>query len=231
MGPACRRAPAERGAARRGTRIGEGLIVTVVGSRRLAVVSLLAASLAGALGGCSGGSTAAAGTPTSTLVSSAVPSTSSPAPTATPTPTETLPPLSKYEGLAPVKTMRAWAAALAKDVNAGDKAAPRAAKLSVASMASTNQYIVKDDAGVRHYPGPFPFTPTKVTVSGAKATVLACWWSSGWGLSKVTKRPDEPRQLQPTKMTLVKRQGRWLMETAFVDKFNCAGVKVKGVAW
>ena len=165
------------------------------------------------------------------MVSSAGPSTSSPAPTATPTPTETLPPLSKYEGLAPVKTMRAWAAALAKDVNVGDKAAPRAAKLSVASMASTNEYIVKEDAGVRYWPGPVPFTPTKVTVTGSKATVLACWWAYGWGLKLSTKKPDEPRKIVPTKATLTKVKGVWRMDSAFTDKFSCAGVSVKGVAW
>lgn len=204
--------------------------MTVVASRRCAVVGVVAMSLVGALSGCSGGSSAAAGTTSATATTTSPPPTSA-SPTTTPTATPTVPPLSKFEGQAPVKVMRAWAAAIAKDINAGDKSATRANKLSVSAMVSINEFIVKDDAGVRYYPGPVPFTPTKVAVNGAKASISACWWAFGWGLKNTTKKPDEPRKIVATTTTLTKTKGVWRVDSSHTVTFSCAGVQVKGVAW
>ena len=62
------------------------------------------------------------------------------------------------------------------------------------------------------YPGPLPFTPTAVDVTGATATVKACVWVEGCGLNRKTGKPARAKQIVPATFYLRKSARTWLFE-------------------
>ncbi len=191
--------------------------------RRTAAV-LLATGLSLGLAGC-GGSEPAATAP-SKKTTSATPSES---PTPSPSATPTKRPLSRFEGKPAVKAARSWAAGVGKAINNDNKSMGGAAPYSTGDAARFYP-IFRDEFGL-HYPGPLPFTPVGVRVSGATATVPSCVWGGGWGLKPSTNLPVEGRKIYPVDLIFKKAGSSWKLDVFQGRSGSCSDVPVKGVAW
>jgi hypothetical protein len=153
-------------------------------------------------------------------------------PSPVPTPKQTPRPLSTFEGRPQVEALRAWAAAYAKAINAGDTSYPTMRPLMTdAGFRGLVEYIAPDDEGL-HYPGPVPFTPTAVNATSRTARVPACTWVQGWAQDPATGKPARPKQIAPSYFTLQREAGRWRISGFYITKGNeCATTTVKGVRW
>lgn len=190
-------------------------------------VALVAAALAaGSLAGCGGGSTPDSAPPAT--VSATVSSTPSPSESATPTSTPE--PLSPFENEAPVKVLRKWAAAYARDVNAHRSDLKSAQQYESPSGITVLPATATNDLGL-HYPGPLPFTPVDVKVAGHKAEVAVCVWGHGFAVDPKTNRPGQKKEIFPSTFEMSHHGRRWLVDNAVNGSADCGGVKVKGVTW
>src|SRR4051794_33543952 len=154
----------------------------------------------------SSSSTSAPATPSSSPTATPAPTTSAPKPK--PKPTRTLAPLSRFEGEPVVKALRVFAAVSGRAVNANTmNYKPWLALMTPYARKNRADYI-KEDLGLR-YPGPLPFTPTAVHVTGNTATVKACVWVQGWGLNHKTGKPARPRQIAPATFYVRKSSRTW----------------------
>jgi hypothetical protein len=153
-----------------------------------------------------------------------------PTPTPTPTPSPTPTPLSPFEDRPQVQALRSWAAAVGQDINAHDPSMPRSARYETDhGQEAIPQYAAEDMQ--LYYPGPAPFTPVAVTVSGRSATVSVCWMSQGWAEDPTTHKRARKRKVDPAAMTMRKEHGTWLLDDLRYAKVDCSGVIVKGVHW
>jgi hypothetical protein len=184
--------------------------------------------------GISLGATACGGdaTVTPTKSGSATPTTSvspTPTPTPTPTPSPSAKPLSKFEDEAPVKVARQWAAALATDVNNKDKSYPASGAVSTKKAQGYMGDFGNEDIGLV-YPGPLPFTPTRVTTAGGTATVTGCFWVQGWAQDPTTKLPARKRKISRLNIVLKKLGGTWKFDDfVFNTSGDCSSTPVKGL--
>ena len=128
-----------------------------------------------------------------------------------------------------MKALRAWSAAYAKSINARDYKFAAARPYLTSSGLALMGAISPSDRGL-YFPGPLPFTPTKVTVSGETAVVLTCAWSTGWAQNRKTKLPAQPRRVDSVQFTLKQSNG-WKLDSAGSTKGSCSSVSVKGVGW
>lgn len=190
--------------------------------------ALLAVALAAA--GCSSSaaphkSSAASSTPpVSTMPSSA------PVSSPTPTPTKTTP-LSPFEQDPAVVAFRSWAAQVARTINERKIDEPALDALMTASFAKGIRGITSGEIGHR-YPGPVPFTPTRVTVTSSSARDLhLCVIDDGYSLNPKTGKPFAARHVQPIDASAVKFNGRWLVSKFDGASFSCAGVKIPEPSW
>jgi hypothetical protein len=174
---------------------------------------------------CGGDDAEATDDPTESVSTSATP-------TPTPTPTPTAAPLSPFEGRPPVKALRSWADAAARDVNARQHDFPTARQFQVdtAKVRSDVAFSWQQDFD-KYYPGPLPFSP--IAVSGAKrqSRVTTCVMSAGFSLKKQGGQPAEKREVIPVVFTMAKQSGTWLLAGIAGGTADCAGVTVKGVQW
>jgi hypothetical protein len=200
------------------------LIEPMSPSRR-ATALLLATGLGLGLAGCGSADPATKG-PVSES-----PSSSTPSPTeASSTPTPTQRPLSRYEDKAPVKVMRSWAVAYGKAINADDRSLGALAPYSTRAGLKLFPRLGAEDFGT-YFPGPQPFTPLRVKVSGGTAVVSSCLWSDGWGQDRRTKLPARKRNIVPADLVFKKQAGRWKLDTVNAGRNSCSQVPVKGIPW
>jgi hypothetical protein len=198
-------------------------------------MGVTAAAVAFGLSGCGGGDEPAAA-PTSSTSSTTTSSTSSSSATttSTPTPTQTraLAPLSRYENDPRVKGLRQFAYQYGRAINAKNRNyKPWLATLSPKAVKERGEFI-DEDLGQR-YPGPIPFTPVKVTAtSGSSARISLCLQWQGWGRNPKTKKPARAADIGPGYVDLLKREGRWVVDTLGRDTtFSCSKTKVVGRGW
>lgn len=155
---------------------------------------------------------------------------STPTVTETPTPTPTERPLSRFEDESQVVVARKWADAMARSINAKDRSFKAAAPfMTKAGRERISGYAVQD-FGLR-YPGPAPFTPTDVEVTGKRAEISVCWWALGFALDPKTKRPADKRKIESATLFLKKEGARWKLDDQLTAQGDCSRVPVKGVAW
>ena len=193
------------------------------------VVSVSAAGLLLLTAGCSDDSEAQAPATPATTGSSPSPTAS---PTPTPSPTPTAQPLSRFEDEPPVIAARAWAAAFAQAINRRERTLGTAAPYSTAAGIARFQDYAKPEMGL-YYPGPMPFTPTAVKVTGGRAVVETCWWAFGFAQDRKTKLPAHKRLIDAEDVILKKQGGQWKVDDLLVHKGggDCSAVPVKGVGW
>jgi hypothetical protein len=198
-------------------------------TRRASV--LVASALSGSLllASCGGGDDASADEPTDVSSASAAPTAS-----ATPTPTKTSrpapEPLSRFEGDPAVKAARAWAAAAARSITAGQEDLARAKPYMTPNGQRVIPPLAADEIGLE-YPGPVPFTPTSVDHAGSGATLQVCFWSAGFGLDRKTGQPAHAREVIPMQFAMVRQGGSWKIDAFYSSKSSCSKVPVKGVGF
>lgn len=172
-------------------------------------------------------------TPSATPTPTAGESPSAPASasaTPTPSPTRTARPLSPFEDEPQVMVLREWAVAMARGVNADDRAFEEAAPYMTKAGRRVINRLAQEDIGQR-YPGPMPFTPTAVTVDGRRAEVAVCWWGTGFALDPKTKKPARKHSKDTVTYVMKLQGGRWLLHDSIWVKDGCGKVRVKGERW
>ncbi|GAB4011419.1 hypothetical protein GCM10028772_33670 [Nocardioides ultimimeridianus] len=146
-------------------------------------------------------------------------------------PTVTATPLSPFEDRAPVQAVRTLLALQARAVNRHATSSPGMAKVLTPAGSRLLAPAVRSDFGLR-YPGPIPFTPTKVTVAGKNAQVLGCMVGHGFAVSPKTGKPAGRRTVYPIRISLVSAHSTWKVDSLFSDPTTkCRNVKVEGVTW
>jgi hypothetical protein len=150
--------------------------------------------------------------------------------TPTPSPSPTTQPLSRFEGEPPVVAARAWAAAIGRSINKRQRDLATAKRLMTPAGQERFPRYAAEDFGL-YYPGPQPFTPTEVTVHGKQAAIELCWWSQGFAQERKTKLPARKRSIDPARLVLKKKSGRWLVDDLAAGSGSCSSVPVKGVGW
>jgi len=183
------------------------------------LATLLAVSLTACGGGSSGDDPTSSPTP--------APTTAAPSPTAAPT---TAAPLSRFEGQPPVKVLRAWAAAAAKDINARSHGLARARAYELPSGYTDFNYTVRKEFD-KYYPGPFPFTPVAVTRHGRTAQITTCLWAEGFALKHKGGPRAEKHGVVGALFTARKVGGAWKLADIAAATVDCSGVTIKGVTW
>lgn len=166
---------------------------------------------------------------------------STPAPTSTPTPgvattsaspepTATATPLSAFEDRAPVQAMRRWAVLLERSINHRNASLSSLAPVATPSGIRFFRQAYADDlAHGYRWPGPQPFTPTRVTISGKSASVSACVELGGWSVDRKTGKQVHKRSVSPAVFTLVRQGSSWKIDNAATGIFSCKHVKVREV--
>jgi hypothetical protein len=189
---------------------------------------LVASALSGCLvlSSCGGSDDATADEPAAAS-SSAAPSTSD---SASPSPEPEPEPLSRFEDDPAVKAARAWAAAAARSITAGQRDLARAKPFMTANGQRVIPPLAADEIGLK-YPGPVPFSPTAVDHAGDKATVQVCFWSAGFGLDRKTGQPAHAREVIPMQFAMVRQGGTWKIDAFYSSQASCAKVPVKGVGF
>lgn len=158
------------------------------------------------------------------------PTPSSATPTTAPTAAPTQEPLSPFESRRPVQAARKFLAANGRAINARDPSMKELAPFVVPGVLGRFYGYAKADFG-RYYPGPLPFTPVAVRVSGSSASLPGCLWTAGWAQKRSTRLPDEKRAVTPVNVSLRKLGASWKVADVRVRQGSCKGVAVKGVAW
>jgi hypothetical protein len=182
--------------------------------------------------GCGGSDPAAHDEPAAASSTTGTPSPT-PAPTPTVAPTPTTPPLSAYEDKAPVQAARAFAAATAHAVNDRDRSLAAVVPLTTArGLSQTRDYYAKDDLAHGYLqPGPEPFTPVSIKVTGATARLDLCLQTQGWSRDRKTGRPVGRRTVDPIVFEMHKVGGVWKFDSYYPGTADCGGVTVRGVRW
>ena len=161
--------------------------------------------------------------------SSAPPTTAAPPSSASPTPTTTTTKaLSPYEADPGVQTLRAWADTAAKTINGGDYDGAALDALMTAKLRRSIKQILGNSVGYR-YPGPLPFTPTRVDVAGSSArTIDACFVTNGYGIDPQTGKPHGKYRVTAIKAQVRRVNGQWLLDVFGLGSFSCKGVHIEG---
>jgi hypothetical protein len=185
------------------------------------------------LGACSSSAAPAAQQSSSTTTSSPAPtattSTASPSPTSSATHPPA--PLSPYEADPAVRALRVWAAAAARAINAGRITSPAFDAAMTAGLRATVRNLTGGEQG-HQYPGPLPFTPTRVQVrSGTERDVRLCVLVAGYSLNPRTHKPFDKRRVQAVDAAAVRQGGLWLVSQFNTGSFSCAGVRIKEPTW
>lgn len=184
----------------------------------LLVVLALGATACGESGGSDvapGGGADAAGS-----------SSSSPSASSAPSATATTRTKTGLEAQAPVRAARSWAAAVAAEVNSKSDAHVQTRPFTTRRGARTLPRLYREYYGLS-FPGPLPFTPLSVQVSGSTARVPACIQSQGWGLGDDNVAPQST-QLTASSFVLKQVRGTWKLDTITGRQESCADVTVKG---
>lgn len=162
------------------------------------------------------------GTPTPTVATTAT--------SASPTPTATTAPLSPFESRAQVEVMRRWAALMERAINRREASLSSLAPVATPQGIGVFRNVYADDlAHGYRWPGPQPFTPTKVTVAGTAASVSACLELSGWSVDRHSGKRVRKRSASAGVFTFVRHGGTWKIDNAAPGAFSCAKVKVREI--
>lgn len=185
---------------------------------RLAAGSGLALLLALGVTGCGGDDPVADPTPTPTPT---VSETASPSPTATPTPE------SPYENDPAVKAARAFAAAVARSINADD----RSFRKTFPTLTPAGRKQVPPSFEIElgtDYPGPWPFTPVQIKGAGDRKSVFGCY-RGGWALDRKTGKPVNPKRIKPFQFDVARVGGSWKVDAMYSGTHDCKGVAITEV--
>jgi hypothetical protein len=129
-----------------------------------------------------------------------------------------------------VMVARQWAAGIARDINDRDKAYPVAGAVSTAKARGYMGDFGGADLGEGLvYPGPVPFTPTAVRVTGGTARVSVCAQVKGWAQSRKTHLPADKRSVRSEDIVLRRVAGSWRFDDFVRGSADCSSVPVKGV--
>ena len=187
---------------------------------------LLVSALVLLLCGCGGTDARAADEPTPTRSPTTV--ATRPPTTVTPTPT----PASPFEDRAPVKALRAWAVGEARAVNARDRSLSQVAAVTTShGLDQTRTFAADDIAHGYLLPGPHPFTPVSVQLSGRVAKVNSCLLLRGWSLRPRTKAPVRKREVVAAVFEMHKVGSAWKLDRYYAGSADCAGVRLQEVRW
>ena len=180
--------------------------------------------------------TSSAGSPTAAPINrdnsqnttSALPATTPPPSTptltgSTPTPT---PPHQTDPG---VKALRAWAAAAARAVNAGHFDSSALDKLMTAGFRHHMKAVLGNSLGYR-YPGPIPFTPKSVHVSGSTERQIDCVRQQWVCRIEKDGQPKGKLQVTPLDARVRRTNGHWLVAALYNGSFSCHGVHIRKAA-
>jgi len=197
------------------------------GQRRTLLPAASLLTLALSVSACGGSDAKAADDP-----SPSTSATTSASPTPTPTPTPTSEPLSPFEDQAPVKAARAFLAAVARAVNAGDRSMKSVAPLATPAGVGVIALTVKSDLDrPATLPGPQPFTPVNVRKHGALATISTCMKTEGWSLDAKTHKRWEKPKVSPILIDMRRVGGQWKFDNTAFGTGDCSGVKITEVRW
>lgn len=202
---------------------------------RRAAGLVLATFLAASLTACGGSDD-----PTTTGPTSVAPSSPPPSESATPSPSEsaslttratsTVAPLSRFEDDPAVRGARAWAQAIATDINKGDLAFAASTPLTVpAARKDLKFYASKDIAAKLQYPGPLPFAPVRVHTAGTMSTVVTCTWTQGWGIDPSTHKPVQKRTIAGDDFVMKKTASGYKFVNLIDNSTDCSDINVKGI--
>ncbi|HWU24045.1 MAG TPA: hypothetical protein VN088_21095 [Nocardioides sp.] len=185
-----------------------------------ALVAVLA--IAGSVLSACGSSPAPVSTPTPTVATTS----------ASPKPTATATPLSPFEDRAPVEALRTWGAAAGRAVDRHDTrlVALRSVTTPAGHGVSLQLFHTDLTRGYR-WPGPQPFTPTKVDVHGDVASVVGCFMTSGWSVRPSTHQRIGKRTVDSFRVGLRRSGGRWLFDSVAPEPGTCKKVVVREVLW
>lgn len=203
----------------------QGHHVSVTSRLRTSLLPALLVVLGLVVSACGGSKADANDDPTTSAPTSATP-------TPTPTPSPTAEPLSPFEGKAPVKALRNWAAAATQDVNARHRDFPLARRFEVDTDKVRNDVSTTwHEDFDKYFPGPLPFTPIAVSGSGGRATITTCAVASGFSLTRPGGKPAEKHRVIPVVFTMARQQGSWLLAGIVAGTADCSGVKIQEVPW
>jgi hypothetical protein len=194
--------------------------------RRAAGVVLVTA-LGASLAACGGSDEPTTSGPTSAAPTSA---SASPSASASATPSDAPPALSRFEDEPAVQAARAWAKALATDINNADTTFAASAPLTTKEGRKGLDFYTKSDIAAKlQYPGPLPFTPVRIREAGSTTTVVTCTWTDGWGLDPATQKPKDKRVVQGEDFVMKKTAKGFKLSRFNDHAIDCSDVNVKGV--
>lgn len=140
-------------------------------------------------------------------------------------------PLSPFEHDPAVSAFRTWAAQVARTINEGKINDADLSALMTPSLSKSMRVLTGGEIG-HAYPGPLPFTPTRVTVTSAtRRDLRLCVVDDGFSLNPKTHKPFARRHVQPIDAGAALSNGRWLVSKFDGASFSCAGVKIAEPSW
>jgi hypothetical protein len=152
----------------------------------------------------------------------------SPEPAVTPTPAQTAQvPTSPFEDRAQVQVARQWAMLVALSINDQETDLGAAGRLMTAHGRDVLPPLFTHEYG-RSYPGPVPFTPTKIAVEGDRAAVALCLVSAGFSRAAGTTDTDA-RRVDAARLTFVRTGGEWQVDELQSRTGSCADVTVEDI--
>lgn len=146
-------------------------------------------------------------------------------------PTVAARPRSRFERNPAVRVLRTHYVGLAKSVNLRTADVPELVRTSTTARAAVNPSVMRTELGL-HYPGPVPFTPYAVRVVDSRTReVLMCAVDEGWGRDPATGRPARPWSVVRLVATVVRVDGRWLVDRIVRTPGSCVSVRIYEVMW
>lgn len=133
---------------------------------------------------------------------------------------------SALESRPQVKAVRAWASAVAREVNSRSTSHEATRRVTTARAAKRLPRTYASEYGLR-YPGPVPLTPVSVQTRGSTARVAACVQTSGWGVDGQGVSP-EGNVITASSFVLKRVRGTWKLDRIVGRTDSCDGVTVKG---
>jgi hypothetical protein len=163
--------------------------------------------------------------------SASAPSTTAPSSTSpTPSPSQAKP-LSPFEHDPAVSALRTWAAQVGRTINKGKINDVDLQALMTPNLSGSMRALSGGEIG-HTYPGPLPFTPTRVTVGSASSRdVHICIVAGGYSLNPKTGKPFSKYRKQAIDAGAALSNGRWLVSKFVLATFSCSSVKIPEPTW
>jgi hypothetical protein len=133
--------------------------------------------------------------------------------------------LSPFEDHQEVQAVRAYLAAEAEAINAGDLQLPALLARSTARRAAQHNKVYADELGA-YFPGPRPVAVLGLNAVGeTMRNVLVCWLEKGHALDRPGGTPTQPRTVVGGRFEVVSENGVWKVDRVLAtDEVACDGV-------